>query len=105
MLSYTSLLLVQSGKHYVPSIITNSPKNIKQEAVILMRNCDLLRNYTLKHVKYNKIAENFRTRHLAFIDDSKVLQWRDQLVNDLKTFYYDEGLELIGAVNDPSSFT
>ena len=70
-----------------------------------MRNCDLLKNYALKHVKYPKIAENYRTHHIAFLDDSKILHWRDQLVNELKSFYYDEGLELIGAVNDPGSFT
>ena len=66
-----------------------------------MRNCDLLQNYAMKHVKYNKVAENFRVYHFNFLDKDNSLKWKDQLMNDLLNFYKNEDLELIGAINDP----
>jgi hypothetical protein len=55
----------------------NSPRNPKTEAMIILRNCDLLENYTVTHMKHSKLSENF---------------------------YQSDGLELIGTINDPLSF-
>lgn len=55
-------------------------------------------------MKSNKLGENFKLHHFAFIDD-KPLNWKDQLLNDLKNFFHNDGLELIGAVNDPDGFS
>ena len=41
--------------------------------------------------------------HFVFLDNNPV-NWKDQLINDLKIFYTTEGLELIGAINDHESF-
>ena len=57
----------------------------------------------MKHMKYNKLAENFKIIHFAFLDNNPV-NWKDQLLNDLKNFYINDGLELIGVINDPQSF-
>ena len=70
---------------------------------MILRNCDLLQNYQLKHMKSNKLSENFKIRHFAFLDP-KPLNWKNQLLNDLKNFYLNDGFELIGAINDHSSF-
>ena len=93
-------LYIQSGKYYVPSIICNSPRDIQNEVMILLRNCDILQNYQLKHMKYSKLGENFKVYHFAFIDNNPI-NWKEQLLNDLRNFFENEGLELIGAINDP----
>eukprot|EP00347_Sterkiella_histriomuscorum_P021347 403334303 len=93
----------QSGKYYVPSIMCNSPRNIREEAMIILRNCDLLQNYQIKHMKSSKLADNYKIHHFAFLDDNPI-NWKDQLLNDLKNFFQNDGLELIGAINDYQGF-
>lgn len=51
-------------------------------------------------MKSSKLAENFKIHYFDFIDD-KPINWKDQLLNDLKNFFTNDGLELIGGVNDP----
>lgn len=53
-------------------------------------------------MKHNKLAENFKVHQFAFLDSNPV-NWKDQLLNDLKNFYINDGLELIGAINDTQS--
>ena len=67
--------------------------------MIIMRNCDFLENYLIKHMKYNKLGTNFKIRPFAFIDNNPI-NWKDQLLLDLKSFYINDRLELIGGFND-----
>lgn len=53
-------------------------------------------------MKHNKLGENFKIHHFNFLDKNPV-NWKDQLLNDLKNFYINDGLELIGAINDAQS--
>lgn len=50
-------------------------------------------------MKHSKLGDNFKVHHFAFLDN-KPINWKNQLYNDLKNFYMNDGLELIGAVND-----
>lgn len=59
----------------------------------------MLQNYQIRHMKSRKLGENFKIHHFAFLDD-KPLNWKSQLLNDLRNFYLSEGLELIGAANE-----
>ena len=97
--SLQNYFYIQSQKYYVPSILCNSPRNLRDEAMIILRNCDVLQNYQIKHMKSSKLADNFKIHHFAFLDD-KPLNWKDQLMNDLKNFFLNDGLEIIGAIND-----
>jgi hypothetical protein len=54
----------------------NSPRNPKTEAMIILRNCDLLENYTVTHMKHSKLSENFKIHHFAFLDNNPV-NWKD----------------------------
>lgn len=67
---------VQSHKYYVPSILCNSPRNLRDEAMIILRNCDLLQNYQVKHMKSSKLAENFKIHYFNFMDE-KPINWKD----------------------------
>jgi len=97
--SLQNYLLVQTKKYFVPSIFCNSPRNLKKESLIILRNCDKLQNFQVKHMKGNKMADNFKLHHFAFINNNPIA-WKEQLLNDLQNFYNTEGLEIIGAVND-----
>jgi hypothetical protein len=55
-------------------------------------------------MKSSKLAENFKIHHFAFLDN-KPINWKDQLFNDLKNFCLNDGLELIGAINDNQGFS
>lgn len=50
-------------------------------------------------MKYNKLGENFRIFPFSFLDQNPI-RWKAQLTNDLKQLYIEEGLELIGCLND-----
>lgn len=76
LLSLCNYFLVQNKKLYIPSIMCNSPRNIQNEAMIVLRYCDVIENYTLKHMKYNKLAENFKVHHFAFLDKNPI-NWKD----------------------------
>jgi hypothetical protein len=51
---------------------------------------------------YNKLGENFKIHPFAFIDNNPI-NWKDQLMLDLRNFYLNDGLELIGGFNDDGS--
>ena len=48
---------------------------------------------------HSKLGENFKVYDFTFHGEDPV-NWKDQLLNDLKNFYSSEKLELIGAVNN-----
>ena len=54
-------------------------------------------------MKYSKLGENFKLHEFSFLDNNPI-NWKNQLLNDLKNFYVNDGLEIIGAINDQESF-
>jgi len=95
---FQQLCRAQTKKYFVPAILCNSPRNLDKEAFILLRNCDELENYEMKHMKKMDMADSFKLHEFVF-QDSKPQAQKEQLLNDLQNLFISDGLEIIGAFN------
>lgn len=70
------LFLTSSGKYFVPTLLCNLASDLSASCLMILRNCDLLQNYQLYHMKHSRVCENFRLVDFSLMGTESVT-WKD----------------------------
>ena len=91
------------NKYFAPCVVCSSPQNHVADCMVILRNSDLLSNYSIKHIKHLGLSEQFKVRPFSFMGNDPT-KWAKQLENDLKNFYNNDGLDFIGGFSNARDF-
>ncbi|CDW90344.1 UNKNOWN [Stylonychia lemnae] len=101
--SIITIIKSKTGQLFIPTVIQNSPININNEMLITLRSIEKMDKISIDReaiIDDSMLARSFITRDMQFLTSEPEKQ-RDQLLNDLRNMYNQEGLMIVGGVQDP----